>query len=72
MNPTKNIGVFYYSQTGQLKELVDKCLDSLPPEVEIDYFRIVSKKEFPFPWESIQFFDAMPECVMEEGVEVVI
>lgn len=72
MNPTKNIGVFYYSQTGQLKELVDKCLDSLPPEVEIDYFRIVSKKEFPFPWASIQFFDAMPECVMEEGVEVVI
>ncbi|MCO5276536.1 MAG: hypothetical protein M9911_00975 [Saprospiraceae bacterium] len=72
MYPTKNIAVFYYSQTGQLKELVEKCLDSLPAHIEIDWIKIVPKNDFPFPWSGIQFFNTMPECVMEEGIEVVL
>lgn len=66
----KHIGVVYFTQTGQLKSLVDKVTSLFPSNYEIDYLRIVPERPFPFPWNSWKFFDVMPECVLEEGMEV--
>ncbi len=66
----KHIGVVYFTQTGQLKHLVDRVLSVFPNRYRVDYLRIVPKHEFPFPWTSWNFFDDMPECVLEDGMEV--
>ena len=65
-----HIGVVYFTQTGQLKDLVDKVTSVFPSNYEIDYLRIVPERKFPFPWNTWKFFDVMPECVLEEGMEV--
>ncbi|MCO6460609.1 MAG: hypothetical protein J5I59_04340 [Saprospiraceae bacterium] len=66
----KRIGVIYYSQTGQLKDLIDRCIEPMSDQISVDWMQIVPVKPFPFPWTSWEFFDAMPECVHEEGVEI--
>ncbi len=65
-----HIGVVYFTQTGQLKTLVDKVTSVFPDNYEIDCLRIVPERPFPFPWNSWKFFDAMPECVLEEAMEI--
>ena len=66
----KHIGVVYFTQTGQLKHLVERVLSVFPDNYKVDYLRIVPEHSFPFPWSSWKFFDAMPECVLEDGMEV--
>ncbi|MGB0918624.1 MAG: dialkylresorcinol condensing enzyme DarA [Flavobacteriales bacterium] len=57
--------VLYYSQTGQLKEIVKNCLAPLDDskEVEIDLCKIETEHQFPFPWTRLDFFNAFPESV---------
>ncbi|MES2590665.1 MAG: hypothetical protein V4608_02185 [Bacteroidota bacterium] len=62
----KKILIIYYSQTNQLKDIVESF--SIPffengSEVEIK--RIEIAEEFKFPWTSKRFFDAMPESVLQ-------
>ena len=66
----KHIGVVYFTQTGQLKHLVERVLSVFPDNYKVDYLRTVPEHSFPFPWSSWKFFDAMPECVLEDGMEV--
>lgn len=40
-------------------------LSTLGDKASIDYVCYKPEKDFPFPWTSDQFFDAMPECVLE-------
>lgn len=56
-----------YSQTGQLEEIVRKFLESLEG-ADIDWVRIEASPRFPYPWPAHDFFDAMPETVLEEPV----
>ena len=65
----KNILVINYSQTGQLDQIIDNFL--LPFENQnIERVKIFPKKAFPFPWTNKEFFDAMPETVLEENTEL--
>ncbi|PCJ83281.1 MAG: dialkylresorcinol condensing enzyme DarA [Flavobacteriales bacterium] len=59
--------VIYYSQTGQLTQIVKSVLTPLEENLDISvhYEEIKLKKPFPFPWTAVDFFDAMPESVME-------
>lgn len=59
----KKILVLYYSQSGQLRDILDNILYDLQDKVEIDTEEIKPVTEFPFPWKAHAFFDAMPECV---------
>lgn len=59
----QKILVLYYSQSGQLGEILDNVLADIRDEAEIDTAEIKPVKPFPFPWTSYTFFDAMPECV---------
>lgn len=55
--------VLYYSQTGQLRDILDSVVSEIKDKVTIEYGVIEPEKPFPFPWKAAQFFDAMPETV---------
>ena len=59
--------VVYYSQTGQLTDIVNSALSPLAsdPNIQLDFEEIKPSKPYPFPWTSKQFFDAFPESFQE-------
>jgi hypothetical protein len=61
----KKVLVVYYTQTGQLKEIVNSIAAPLAAEggVELFFEELKPKPPFPFPWSSDEFFQAMPESV---------
>ena len=67
----KNILVLYYTQSGQLTEIFNSVTTPLAEAgVVIEKVLIKPKKDFPFPWTSDIFFDAMPESVLGIPVEL--
>lgn len=68
----KKILVAYYSQSGQLKQILDRFLSPFDDEAdyELFYHQIKPKNDYPFPWTSEAFFDVFPESVLEEGCEL--
>jgi len=62
---TKRILVIYYSQTGQLRSIIDSIVSPLKMlGVETEYLEILPEPPFPFPWRSDEFFHAFPESFM--------
>ncbi len=57
--------VIYYSQTGQLKEIVDSVTGPLQEDFELIFEELKPVPPFPFPWRGLQFFQAFPESVQE-------
>jgi hypothetical protein len=55
--------VLYYTQTGQLRRILDSILTDIEDKADIEYAVIEPTNPFPFPWTALQFFDAMPETV---------
>ena len=60
----KRILVVYYTQSGQLKEIIDSVLSPLM-EVTIDFLPIDTAEPFPFPWTGEAFFGAFPESYLQ-------
>lgn len=61
----KKILAIYYSQSGQLKDIVDNfCEPLINAGYEVEKVRINLRKEFPFPWTTKRFFSVMPDCVL--------
>ncbi len=57
----KNILVIYYSQTGQLKNILNSILEPLNPKTyNIDYKEIKPSKPYKFPWSAENFFEVFP------------
>ncbi len=69
----KNVLVIYYSQSGQLKKIAEQI--SLPfvedANVNVSYYNIQTKKNFPFPWDNDSFFDAFPETFKQIPTEII-
>jgi hypothetical protein len=66
-----NVLAIYYSQSGQLGEIIDNLTAPLLDSgISVEKVRIWPKKGYPFPWTSKLFFDAMPESVMGIPVEL--
>ena len=61
----KKVLVVYYTQTGQLGEIVNSICTPMQADgdVEVVYEMLRPKTPFPFPWTSDQFFQTMPESV---------
>lgn len=60
----KNILVLYYSQTGQLNEIVRNIaqpFEELKDSYTVTYYEIKMEEDFPFPWPSDVFYDTFPE-----------
>lgn len=62
---SKKVLVLYYSQTGQLTEIVNSFVAPFAEAgVSVEVVRAKPKNDFAFPWTSERFFDAMPETVL--------
>src|SRR5688572_10701283 len=62
---SKKVLVLYYSQSGQLTEIVNSFTEPFKAEnVSVETVRVKPQKDFEFPWTSARFFDAMPESVL--------
>jgi len=62
----KEVLVVYYSQTGQLYDIVKNVVSTIDDaSVNITYFEIVPEKPFEFPWNKNAFFDAFPESFLQ-------
>ena len=67
----KKVLVLYYSQSGQLKSVIDSFLTNLADEeIRVDIKSIKPKVAYPFPWPFYQFFDEFPESVHLDGCEI--
>ena len=66
----KKILTIYYTQTGQLKRILDSLLRPLSggPDVSIDYLEIKPVQAFPFPWTRKEFLSIFPETVLEAPI----
>lgn len=68
----KKILVVYYTQSGQLKEIVDRFIAPFEQEgMSVESLRIVPQEDFSFPWTSDRFFDAMPESVSGKAIPLI-
>lgn len=61
----KRVLVLYYSQSGQLREIVDSVVQPLRGCAAIDVTMVELKPvtPYPFPWSFWRFFNTFPECV---------
>lgn len=64
----KHILVISYSQSGQLTDLLSNLVSTINEEIEI--VSVQPKTNFSFPWISHDFFNAMPETVLEKEIEL--
>jgi hypothetical protein len=64
MSDKKKVLVLYYTQTGQLKNILDHILGPILQEADFTFMPIEPVTPFPWPWSKQEFFDAMPETVV--------
>lgn len=64
----KRVLVVYYSQTGQLANVLRSMMEPLESSTEVDvtWLALESTENFVFPWSFWKFFDAFPESVYGE------
>ncbi len=66
----KKVLAIYYSQSGQLDEIMNSLTAPLVGAgVEVERVRIRPVTAYPFPWTTEQFYSVMPDCVLGVGVE---
>jgi hypothetical protein len=61
----KKILVIYFTQSGQLKQIVDSITEPLKNNCQIYFEELRPVPAFPFPWNGMSFFQAFPESVWE-------
>ncbi|WP_288459867.1 dialkylrecorsinol condensing enzyme DarA [uncultured Chryseobacterium sp.] len=69
----KEILVIYYSQTGQLTDIVKNIarpFEAKKEEYNVIYYNIKLKKDFPFPWPNDVFFNTFPESYLQIPSEI--
>lgn len=66
----KKILVLYFTQSGQLKDILNHLTKDISNDCIIDFKEIKPNKPFPFPWSAAEFFDVMPESVLRIPIEI--
>ncbi len=60
----KNILAVYFSQTGQLKQILDQIVGPLAERGhQVELMEVRPEDPFPFPWSLTDFFDTVPDAV---------
>ncbi len=64
----KRILVVYYSQTGQLGEIMDSMVAPLRAsnECSVTVLQLKPRKPYGFPWSFWGFFNTFPECIYDD------
>jgi hypothetical protein len=61
----KKVLAIYYSQSGQLAEIVQQLTAPLTEAgASVDVVRIEPVPGYPFPWTTERFYSVMPDCVL--------
>jgi hypothetical protein len=61
----KKVLAIYYSQSGQLEEIIGHFTAPLVEAgVSVETVRVRPVTEYPFPWTTAQFYSVMPDCVL--------
>ncbi len=67
----KKVLAIYYSQSGQLGEIVDYLTQPLiAAGATVENVRVQMKNEFSFPWTADSFFSVMPNAVLDVPAEL--
>lgn len=67
----KKVLAIYYSQSGQLGEIIDSFTAPLTAAgASIEKIRIKPVADFNFPWTGKRFFSVMPDCVLGVPTEL--
>ncbi|HVM88364.1 MAG TPA: hypothetical protein VMT76_09255 [Puia sp.] len=67
----KKILAIYFSQTGQLEEIINHFTAPLTDAGNtVEKVRVFPKNTYPFPWTGKAFFEQMPDCVRGEPTEL--
>jgi hypothetical protein len=62
----KKVLAVFYSQSGQLEEIIDHFTRPLEEAgASVDKLRIYPEQAYPFPWTGKSFFSVMPDCVQQ-------
>jgi hypothetical protein len=61
----KKVLAIYYSQSGQLRDIIDNLCEPLEAAgYIIERLQVRLQDDYPFPWTSQSFFSVMPDCVL--------
>jgi hypothetical protein len=61
----KKVLAIYYSQSGQLAEIVRQLITPLiEAGASVEIVRIEPVPDYPFPWTTERFYSVMPDCVL--------
>jgi hypothetical protein len=61
----KKVLAIYYSQTGQLGEIIDHLIAPLTEAgASVEKVRVSPLADYPFPWTGQRFYAVMPDCVL--------
>jgi len=67
----KKILAIYYSQSGQLREIIDNLCRPLEEAGHtIERLQVRLQNDYPFPWTSKSFFNVMPDAVLGTTAEL--
>ncbi len=67
----KEVLVVYYSQTGQLFDILVNIASAMKGEgVNLNFHQIVPNEPYDFPWEQEKFMDAFPESFLQIPTEI--
>jgi len=67
----KKVLAIYYSQSGQLGEIIDNLTAPLiDADVEVEKVRVRPVNDYPFPWTADRFFSVMPDCQLDVPAQI--
>ena len=69
----KKVLAIYYTQSGQLGEIIDNLTAPLVEagtSVSVEKVQVKLAKDYPFPWTADRFFSVMPDCVLDVPAEL--
>lgn len=68
---SKKVLAIYYSQTGQLRDIIDNfCAPLIENGISVEKVKISLKNEYAFPWTVNSFFSVMPDSVLGKTAEL--
>src|SRR4051812_42548443 len=68
---SKKVLAIYYSQSGQLGEIIDNLTRPLElAGATVEKVQVQPSTKYPFPWKGDSFFAVMPDCVHQVPTEL--
>jgi hypothetical protein len=67
----KKVLAIYYTQTGQMRDIIDSFTAPLVEAgASVEKVQVKLVSDYPFPWTGARFYSVMPDCVQEVPAEL--